>query len=113
MWLLTALLLWQTPGTVACQSSGIVAPARGSTVADARPVLTWLVIPGAIRYRVEIESRVPEGRILVSLDTQVSGTRFQPPQPLTDHRAAVKVRVTAGCPPDDGGRLRDQPATFK
>jgi hypothetical protein len=87
-------------------------PVRGSTITDARPVITWPAIPGATRYRVEIEGRIPEGRILVSVDTQVTGTRFQPAQPLTDHRAAVKVRVTAGCPPDDGGGLREQTATF-
>lgn len=82
-------------------------------VADARPMLSWRAIPGASQYRVEIESRVPEGRVLVSLDTQVSGTSFRPPQPLTDFRSAVKVRVTAGCPADDGSRLRENPSSFR
>ncbi len=82
-------------------------------VADARPILSWRAIPGASQYRVEIESRVPEGRVLVSLDTQESGTSFRPPQPLTDFRSAVKVRVTAGCPSDDGSRLREKPSSFQ
>jgi hypothetical protein len=83
-----------------------------SVAREGRPVLAWKALPGADQYRVEIESRIPEGQVLVSLDTQVTGTTFRPPQPLTDSRAAVKVRVTAGCPADDGSRLRERGATF-
>jgi hypothetical protein len=111
VWLLAALVV-QASAAGECRLSNIVQPVQGVTVTDSRPVLMWVATAGATRYRVEVESRVPEGRILVSLDTQVSGTRFQPPRPLTDHRAAVKVRVTAGCAPDAGGTLREQPATF-
>jgi hypothetical protein len=95
----------------ACTEAELLEPS--AIVADARPILSWRAIPGAADYRVEIESRVPEGQILVTLDTRVSGTRFQPPRPLTDFRAAVKVRVTAGCPADDGRRLRERPASFQ
>jgi hypothetical protein len=94
-----------------CSEAELIEPA--AIVADARPTLSWRAIPGVSQYRVEIESRIPEGRVLISLDTQVSGTRLQPPQPLTDFRAAVKVRVTAGCPADDGSELREKPATFQ
>jgi hypothetical protein len=94
-----------------CSEAELIEPA--AIVADARPILSWRAIPGAGEYRVEIESRVPEGQILVSLDTRVSGTRFQPPRPLTDFRSAVKVRVTAGCPADDGSRLREKPSSFQ
>ncbi len=94
-----------------CSEAELIEPS--AIVADARPTLSWRAIPGASQYRVEIESRVPEGRVLVSLDTQVSGTSFRPPQPLTDFRSAVKVRVTAGCPIDDGSRLREKPARFQ
>jgi hypothetical protein len=97
-------------GFPACQDAEVVGPAK--TFSNVRPAVAWRAIPGTSQYRVEIESRVPEGRSLVSLDTQVSGTAFRPPQPLTDSRAAVKVRVTAGCPADDGSRLREKPATF-
>jgi hypothetical protein len=94
-----------------CLEAELIEPA--AIVADSRPILSWRAIPGATQYRVEIESRVPEGEILVSLDTQVSGTHFQPPRPLTDFRSAVKVRVTAGCPADDGSRLREKPSSFR
>lgn len=95
-----------------CQDAEITDPAARSTVTEARPVLGWRAIPRTSRYRVEIESRVPEGRAVVSLDTHVSSTLFRPPQLLTNFRAAVKVRVTAGCPADDGGQLRGKAASF-
>jgi hypothetical protein len=101
---------WFSGGSTCAEAEPIEPPA---IVADARPILSWQAIPGASQYRVEIESRVPEGRVLVSLDTQVSGTRFQPPQPLTDYRAAVKVRISAGCPIDDGSQLREKTASFQ
>jgi hypothetical protein len=112
--ILTTLLIGRQAAAPACHElDRLIAPAAGATVADARPVITWAPLPGASRYRVEIESRIPEGRVLVALDTQVGETRFQPPQPLTDHRAAVKVRVSAGCAPDDGARLRARAAAFQ
>jgi hypothetical protein len=104
-----ARMVWLSSYAI-CAEAELIEPA--AIVADARPLITWRAIEGASRYRVEIESRVPEGRVLVSLDTQVSGTSFQPPRPLTDFRSAVKVRVTAGCPTDDGSRLREKPASF-
>jgi hypothetical protein len=87
-------------------------PLAGSTVTEARPSVFWHAIGGASRYRVEIESRVAKGHVLVSVDTPVSGTTFRLPQTLTDFRAAVKVRVTSGCPADDGSRLREKAASF-
>jgi hypothetical protein len=81
-------------------------------VAFARPRLEWSVAPGVEHYRVEIEGRIPEGRVLMSLDTRVSGTTFQTPQSLTDFKVSLKVRVTAGCPADDGSRLRERAASF-
>jgi len=100
-------------GPRTCREAEITEPAADSTVAEARPIVAWRGIAEASRYRVEMESRIPEGRALVSLDTQVSVTTFRPPQPLTDFRAAVKVRVTADCPADDGSRLREKPAHFQ
>jgi hypothetical protein len=105
-----AWIVWSS-GYATCSEAELIEPA--AIVAEARPILSWKPISGASQYRVEIESRVPEGRVLVALDTQVSGTRFRPPQPLTDFRSAVKVRVTAGCPTDDGSRLREKPASFQ
>ena len=97
---------------VRCQPVEITTPPAGSSVAETRPVVMWSAVPGVRSYRMQIESRVANGPALVSLDTHVEGTRFEPPQRLTDFRAIVKVLVTSGCPPDDGGQLRSQPASF-
>ena len=112
--LLSAVLLSLagSSGPSTCQEAEVTEPAGGMTVTEARPVMSWREIPGASRYRVEIESRVPEGRVLVSLDTEVSGITFRPPEPLTDFRAAVKVRVTVGCLAEAGSKLRERAASF-
>jgi len=101
------------PALGACQEALVKEPAVGATVSDARPVLRWDSLAGDGPYRVEIESRVPEGGVLLSVDTLVAGTSFRPPRPLTDQRAAVKVRVSQGCPADDGSTLREKPALFQ
>ena len=100
-------------GLLACEEIPLTSPARSSTVAESRPTLSWPPLTGADRYRVQLESRVPEGRVLLSLDTLVSGTTFRPPRALTDFRAAVKVRVTHGCSADDITALREKPAWFQ
>ncbi len=97
----------------ACEQAALTQPVPLSTVAEARPLVAWQALPGAGSYRVEIESRIPEGRVLVSLDTLVGATSFRPPRPLTDFRAAVKVRITRGCALDGGSSLREQPASFQ
>src|SRR2546426_398899 len=112
LWATVLFVIARSSGPSICQEAEVTQPSGGSTVADARSVVAWRAIPGATHYRVEVESRVPEGPVLVSLDTQVSATAFRPPQPLTDFHAAVKLRVTAGCPTDDGSRLREKYASF-
>ena len=81
----------------ACPEAKIEYPSRGAVIAEARPEITWQAVPGAKRYRVQIESRVPEGETLVRIDTVAVATRFMPPGPLTDARAAVKLSVSADC----------------
>jgi hypothetical protein len=94
-----AFLLWSTPAGagILCPVAEIVSPARGSLVAQPRPVIEWRELAGVTRYRVQLESRVPEGRSLARYDTVVAGTRFAPPGNLTDFRAAVKLLVTPEC----------------
>jgi hypothetical protein len=62
-----------------------------------RPEIEWRAVPGARSYRIQLESRVPEGRVIERVDTSVADNRFIPPRPLADRRAAVKVLVTADC----------------
>jgi hypothetical protein len=48
-------------------------------------------------YRVRVQSRVPDGRVLAFHDSVVSTTEFVPPRPLAEHRAKVTVRLNAVC----------------
>jgi len=61
---------------------------------------------------VQLESRVPEGRVLSRIDTVLAGTRFVPPSALTDERAAVKVLVTADCGAAKQPSVIEEPARF-
>jgi len=93
-----------------CTPAEIAGPVRGSTRHDARPEIRWGALSGAEFYRVQIESRVPEGRVLERIDARVSGDRFVPPRPLAEGRAAVKVLVTADC--SGGTSIATRPAWF-
>jgi len=79
-----------------CTHAALVAPAE-RIVPESRPTLVWRPLPGVSRYRLRLQSRVPEGEIKVTLDTLVDGTQFTPPRPLADHHAIVKVLVTPLC----------------
>jgi len=80
-----------------CREANVVLPAKGSVVEDQSPTIAWERVPGASDYRIEIESRIPNGRVLARIDSQVTGLNFTPTRPLASERAAVKVSVTAGC----------------
>jgi hypothetical protein len=80
-----------------CPAPRITAPAADVTLAAARPTLQWAPVPGATGYRVQLVSRVPEGGVIVSLDTLATAPSFAPPQPLTDLGAIVRVTVAARC----------------
>ena len=82
--------------SIACQVAEIETP-RETLVADARARIAWKRIPDATAYRVQLLSRVPNGRIIASHDTVVKEPRFVSPQPLADQRAKVTVRVRAIC----------------
>ncbi len=81
-----------------CAPVEILDPVKNSTIHGARPDIRWSGLSGVKVYRVQIESRVPEGQVVERIDTRVGDTRFVPPRPLTDRRAAVKLLVTADCP---------------
>lgn len=94
--------------TADCLRAELLEPAQ-QTISDPRPTLVWRALPGVARYRVRLQSRVPEGELLAAIDTLVDGIRFTPPRALTDHRAVVKVAVTTACESphslDEGRRL--------
>ncbi len=92
-----------------CNRPQITSPV--GTVNERQPQITWTKVEDAASYRLELESRVPEGKTLVQLDTRVAGTSFRPPRPLTDFRANVFVRITPQC--TRGAASAVSVATFK
>ena len=86
-----------------CPAVEMLEPA-GGTIAEPRPLFQWKPLPGVDRYRVRLQSRVPEGELLVSIDTLIEGTSFRPPRPLTSYRAIITVSITAAC---TGGEVVD------
>ena len=97
-------------GHAECAPVEILDPVKNSTIHGARPDIRWSGLSGVKVYRVQIESRVPEGRVIERIDTRVGDTRFVPPRPLTDRRAAVKLLVTADCP--ESTSIATRPAWF-
>jgi hypothetical protein len=93
-----------------CAPVEMLNPLQNSTLHDARPDIKWAALSGVKLYRVQIESRVPEGQVIERIDTRVGDTRFVPPRPLTDRRAAVKLLVTADCP--ESTPIATRPAWF-
>jgi hypothetical protein len=93
-----------------CAPVEILDPAKNSTIHGARPDIRWDGLSGVKVYRVQIESRVPEGQVIERIDTRVGDTRFVPPRPLTNRRAAVKLLVTADCP--ESTSIATRPAWF-
>src|SRR5262245_19744191 len=71
--------------------------ADGTAIADKQVQLAWTPVEGATAYRVRLQSRVPNGRVVASHDTVVTTPSFRPPQPLAEHRAKVTVRLNAVC----------------
>lgn len=105
---LLAMMLLESGSVAAAPGCRLarVLVANGQTVSDVRPKIDWEPIPGVERYRLRLESRIPEGALLEAIDTGVEGTSFQAPLRLTDVRARVKVVVSEACntlPPIDDG----------
>lgn len=80
----------------ACESPVLVSPAQ-SAISEASPRFEWVPVPNADHYLVWLESRLPEGRILLSQEFQTSATYVIPPNPLTNSKATVRLRVKAVC----------------
>jgi hypothetical protein len=89
-------------GVVCMACAGVAAACEPPTLAtgsptDKHPRLTWSVVEGATSYRVRVQSRIPDGRVLATHDTVVKAPEFRSPQPLAEHRAKVTVRLNAVC----------------
>lgn len=85
---------WAQP---ACERYELLAPKRGSQIADRQPELHWGGDVGA-SYRLQVAVILPEGRVLESIDSVVAGTRWRLGRPVPVSTAAVKVMVSRNCP---------------
>jgi hypothetical protein len=68
-----------------------------ATIVERQPMLNWTPVPGATAYKIRLQSRVPNGRVLAQHDAVVNEPRFVAPQPLADYRTKVTVRLSAVC----------------
>lgn len=80
----------------ACTQPSLVSPSQ-SEIAEASPRFEWTSVADVRHYLVWLESRVPEGRVLLSEEFQTSATYLAPPRPLTTGKATVRIKVTAVC----------------
>lgn len=80
----------------ACATPTLISPSQ-IEISEASPRFEWSPVSDAHHYLVWLESRVPEGRVLMSEEFQTSATYLVPPRPLTTGKATVRIRVTAVC----------------
>lgn len=92
--LLMACEAWAQP---ACERYELLAPRRGSQISDRQPELHWNGDPNA-SYRLQVAVILPEGRVLESVDTVVTGTKWRPVAPVSVVTAVFKVLVSRHCP---------------
>lgn len=79
-----------------CTAPVVVSPMT-TEISEASPRFEWKPVSDVNHYLVWLESRVPEGRVLVSEEFQTRATYFVPTRPLTTGKATVRLRVTAVC----------------
>jgi hypothetical protein len=83
-------------GQAACVAPSLIAPWQ-TEVSAASPRFEWTPVNDAHHYLIWLESRVPEGRVLLTEEFQTSATFLTPARPLTSSKATVRIRVTAVC----------------
>jgi len=90
------LAIVSTAAIAVCEPPRQTLP-HAALVADKHVQVAWTPVDGATGYRVRLQSRVPNGRVVASHDTTVTTPYFRPPQPLAEQRAKVTVRLNAVC----------------
>jgi hypothetical protein len=95
--LLSAALVMSCATTVQalCETPRLEFP--GGELSATQPRLAWTRVPQASAYRVRVQSRVPDGRVIAAHDTVVNAPMFLLPRPIAEHRAKVTVRLSALC----------------
>jgi hypothetical protein len=85
-----------TLSQAACVAPTLVLPTQ-IEISEASPRFEWTPVGDAHHYLVWLESRIPEGRVLLTEEFQTSTTFLIPPRPLTSSKATVRIRLTAVC----------------
>ncbi len=80
----------------ACATPTLISPAQ-IEISEASPRFEWSPVGDVHHYLVWLESRAPEGRVLLTEEFQTRTTYLVPPRPLTTGKATVRIRVTAVC----------------
>lgn len=99
-WVLVSLGLlfaWEAWAQPACERYELLTPKRGSQISDRQPELHWNGDVNA-SYRLQVAVLLPEGRVLESVDTVVTGTKWRPGAPVSVVTAVYKVLVSRNCP---------------
>lgn len=99
-WLLMSFSLmsaWSAWAQTACERYELLTPKRGSQIADRQPELHWNGDANS-SYRLQVAVLLPEGRVLESVDTVVTGTKWRPGAPVSVVTAVFKVLVSRNCP---------------
>lgn len=91
-----------TPAAFAVCEAPKAMLAHAAVVADRQAQIGWAPVQAATGYRVRVQSRVPNGRVIASHDAMVTSPAFRAPQPLAERRAKVTVRVSAICGAETG-----------
>lgn len=91
-----AMLAVISSHSLACESPRLVFDAT-AMASNPRPVIEWSKSTGADSYRIDLLSRVPEGRILENISVDIAATRFQPPRAIATEKAVVMLEVRANC----------------
>ncbi|MCB1905453.1 MAG: hypothetical protein KDI18_15460 [Gammaproteobacteria bacterium] len=102
--LLAVCLTCPAVAGASCPAPRIITPVADTTLATVRPALRWTPVTGATGYRVRVVSRVPEGGMIATLDSLTTQPGFEPPQPLTELNAIVRVTVTPQCETETGSK---------
>lgn len=79
-----------------CGTPQILAPTQ-TNIDHAKPRFEWTSVENAKSYRLWLESRIPEGRVLSTHDIQTTATNWTAPSALTETQALLKIKLIAIC----------------
>lgn len=91
-----------------CLSPELTHP-NATTISEGRVRLEWKPVAGATAYLLWLESRVPEGRVLATHETQTATTFWVSPEALTEGRVILKGNIKTLC----GGEASNHSGTFR